>query len=133
MADENKSPFKGGFTIGEIEGKVKKFGVEIVLCASFLLTAIFTLIWGKAMIVWSILLCMVFAIVGALLPKSIHKLTSHASRFILKDKVTGIVMTVILILLSILLPAVIFALVGVKAGKSFLLDIDSHRSQEEKQ
>ena len=130
MSEEKKSPLKGGFTVGELEGKVRKFGVEIVLCASFVLAAIFALIWGSAMMVWSILLCMAFAVLGALMPKSIHKLTSHASHFILKDKITGIVIAVVLILFSIFLPPIVFALIGVKAGKSFLLDAEPHRSHE---
>jgi hypothetical protein len=130
MSDEKKSPSKGGFTVGELEGKVRKFGVEIVLCASFVLTAIFALIWGGAMMVWSILLCMIFSIIGALVPKSIHKLAHHTARFALKDKVTGIVIAVVLILLSIFLPPIVFAIVGAKAGKSFLLDIEPHRGPE---
>jgi hypothetical protein len=75
---------------------------------------------------------MLFGVIGVLIPKSIHKLVSHASRFALKDKVTAITITVALVLLSIFLPPIVFALVGVKAGKTFLLDIEPHRHHQEK-
>lgn len=119
--DQEKKP-RGGFTVGEIEGKVRKYGLEIALCVVFILTAIFALIWGGGMVLWSILLSMIFAIIGVLVPKSMHKITTHALRFIYRERITSIVIAVVAVLISIFLPPIIFAIVGLIAGKSFSLD-----------
>ena len=126
MAKDEDQKSKGGFTVGEIENKVRKFGLEIALCIVFILTAIFALVWGGAMLLWSILLCMIFAIIGVLVPNSMHKVTTHALKFTAKEKVTGIIMTVVACLLAIFLPPIIFAVVGLIAGKSFSFDAHDH-------
>lgn len=121
MADENE-PKKGGFTVGEIEGKMRKYGLEISLCVMFVLTAIFLNIWGGSMLFWAILLSMLCAIVGVLVPKAVHKAMSQALRFVYREKVTSIVVVVVGILLSIFLPIVTLGIVGLFAGKAFALD-----------
>lgn len=126
MAKDEEQKGKGGFTVGEIEGKVRKYGLEIALCVVFILTAIFALVWGGAMLLWSILLGMIFAIIGVLVPNSMHKVTTHALKFTSKEKVTGIIMAVIACLLAIFLPPIIFAVVGLVAGKSFSFDAHEH-------
>ena len=118
MADEQKP--RGGFTVSELEEKAKKYGLEICLCSMFILTAIFTLVWGGAMILWSILLSMMLAIVGVLFPKIVRKGLQLSMEFIYKEKVTCIVAATIGILLSIFLPLVIFALFGLIAGKAIV-------------
>ncbi len=122
MTKDQEPKNKGGFTVGELEGKVKKYGLEIALCVVFVLTAVFALVHGSSMLHWSILLCMIFAIVGILVPKSMDKITTHALRFIYKEKITSIVMGVIACLVAIFLPPIIFAIVGLVAGKAFSLD-----------
>ncbi len=120
MADEQK-PQRGGFTVSELEIKAKKYGLEICLCAMFLLTAIFTLAWGGAMLLWSILLSMLFGIVGVIFPKHVKKIMHSGMEFIYKEKVTSITFAVIGILVSIFLPVIIFALVGAVAGKTIAM------------
>lgn len=119
MADDPKS--RGGFTVSELEGKVKKYGLEICLCAIFILTAIFTLVWGGMILLWSILLSMIFGIVGVLAPKPMDKILHSALQFAYKEKVTGIVVAVAGLLVSILLPPIVFAIVGLVAGKSLAM------------
>lgn len=114
----------GGFTVGDIEGKMKKYGLEITLCTMFILTAVFTLIWGGAMAVWSILLCMIFAIIGVLIPRSTHKISTHSLKFVYREKVTSIIVAVAGILISIFIPAIIFAIIGLIAGKTFSKDAE---------
>ena len=119
MADNPKSKEpRGGFTVSELEDKFKKYGLEICLCAMFILSAIFALIWGGMMLSWSILLTMILGIVGILLPKQIQKVHKATFDFIYKEKVTAIAAAVIGILLSILIPPLVFAFTGLVAGKS---------------
>lgn len=118
MADEQKP--RGGFTVSEIENKFKEYGLEICLCIMFILTAIFTLVWGGAMLLWSILLSMILAIVGVLFPKPVKKILNGCMEFICKEKTTSIVSAVLGILVSIFLPVIIFALFGLVAGKAIV-------------
>ncbi|OGN62872.1 MAG: hypothetical protein A3F09_00020 [Chlamydiae bacterium RIFCSPHIGHO2_12_FULL_49_11] len=129
MEPEENKP-KSGFTVQELQGKAKKFGLEIALCVIFVLTAIFALVWSSAYMVWSILLGMIFAIVGALLPKSVHKFTTSALRFIYREKATSIVFAVLGLVLAVALPMLIFGMVGLIAGKSFLIDSEEHRPEK---
>lgn len=120
---ENENPKKdSGYTVKQIEGKVKKYGLEIALVVMFILSAIFPLVWGGAWVVWSIILCMIFAIIGVLVPRSTHKLTSHALQFIYKEKVTSIAIAIVGVLITIFLTPVFFAIIGLMAGKTFSLD-----------
>ncbi len=118
MADEEKP--RGGFTVSELEDKAKKYGLEICLCTMFILTAIFTLVWGGAMILWSILLCMILGIVGVLFPKPVKKILHYGMEFVYKEKVTCIIAATVGIVVSILLPVVIFALFGLISGKTIV-------------
>jgi hypothetical protein len=120
---DNEQKPRNGFTVSELENKVKKYGVEICLCTVFVLTAIFTLVWGGAMILWSILLCMILGIIGALFPKHVKKILYTGMELACKEKVSSIATAIVAILLSIFLPLVIFALVGLIAGKSIALHV----------
>lgn len=125
MAEDNK-PKKGGFTVGELGGKMRKYGLEISLCVILALSGIFAVIYGGSMLVWAALLSMICAIVGVLVPKSMHKAISQSLKFIYREKVTSIIILVVGILISIILPIIIFAIVGLFAGKSFALDATSN-------
>lgn len=126
MAKDDEQKPKSGFTVGEIEGKMRKYGLEIILTVVFILTAIFALIHGGGMLHWSILLCMIFAIIGLLVPKAMNKVTTHALKFVTKEKITGIITAIVAILIAIFLPAIIFAIVGIVAGKTFSFDAHEH-------
>ncbi len=123
MADEQKP--RNGFTVSELENKVKKYGIEICLCTVFVLTAIFTLVWGGAMILWSILLCMILGIIGALFSKQVKKFLHAGMDLACREKVSSISTAIIALLLSIFLPVIIFALVGLIAGKSIALHVSN--------
>ena len=118
MADNQKP--KGGFTVSELEDKMKKYGLEICLCAMFILAAIFALVWGGMILSWSILLTMILSIVGVLIPNPTHTALNSAFKFIYKEKVTSIVAATVGLLISILLPPLTFALVGVVAGAALV-------------
>lgn len=114
---------KRGFTVSELEGTAKRFASEIGLAVIFLVTAIFTLIWGGAMMVWSIILCMILGIVGAVISGSMMSWISKALDFIYKDRIMLIVTGVILLIIGIFIPVLIFALVGLVAGGSLSLSM----------
>ncbi len=118
MENNDSRKNKRGFTVSELEGTAKRFASEIGLAVIFLVTAVFTLIWGGAMMVWSIILCMVLGIVGALISGSMMSWISKALDFIYKDKIILIVVGVILIIVGIFIPVFIFGLVGLVAGGS---------------
>ena len=111
----------GGFRVGDIEGKLRKHGLKIVICASFVLSAFSVLLWGSQMLLWSILLCMGLAVVGQLLSKSLDKITTSAMKFVNKDKITLIVVAAALIVISIFLPVIIFSITGLMGGKGLTL------------
>lgn len=126
MSDEKP---RNGFTVSELEAKFKKHGLEVTLCAIFILSAIFTLIWGGAMVLWSILLSMILAIVGALFHVPIKKFLHVNAEKIYKEKTACIVVAVVGVLLSIIFPVIIFAIIGLVAGKS-LAHIGCHCSDQ---
>jgi uncharacterized membrane protein YjjP (DUF1212 family) len=107
-----------GFTVSELEAKMRKFGIEATLCGAFLLSAIFALLWSGKMLVWSILLTGIGGIVGTVLPKMIHKTLGSLMHFCTKERVTATIVAILMVLLSIFVPFVIFAIVGTVAGKS---------------
>jgi hypothetical protein len=114
---EEKKP-NGGFTVTELEQKAKKYGLEICLSAMFLLSAIFALTWGGAILIWSIFLCMIMAVVGVIIPKQIKVATHSFVEFIKKEKMITLVIAIVGIVFSIFLPFIIFAIVGAMGGKS---------------
>lgn len=123
MDNNDNQENKSGFTVSELEGTAKKYATEIGLAAIFIVTGIFTLIWGGAMMVWSILLCMILAIVGALVPDSMMVWMSKSLDFIYKEKVMLIVSGIVLIIIGLFIPVLIFALVGLIAGGSLSLSM----------
>lgn len=114
---------KGGYTIQELEDMWQKYVVEIGVGVVFVLTAIFSLIIGGWMVVWSILLSMIFGIVSVVFPDTSKKITGKSLGFINGlEKVTLIVTFVLAAIVAIFLPCVIFAMVGFVAGHSIHYD-----------
>lgn len=143
--EENKgNDKKKGFTVSELEGTAKKYASEIGLGVIFAVTAIFTLIWGGAMMVWSIILAMILAIVGSLVPGSMMDGISKALDFIYKEKVMLIVTGVVLLIVAIFIPVLIFSVMGLIGGGALSLTMkkksckschhsDHHHSSEPKE
>ena len=121
MEDKKNDSNKGGLTVGELENHAKRYAIEISFTVIFILTAIFSFIWGGHMITWSILLSMLFAIVGSIWASFVHKMAAKSIKFFTKEKVTAISTGIVAALLSIFLPALIFAIVGLIAGNSLAL------------
>jgi len=114
--ENNDTKGKKGFTVSELEGKAKKYASEIGLAVIFFLTAIFTLVWGPSMKFWAILLAMIFAIMGAVIPNSMMDFLSKALDFVYRERIMLIVTGVVLMIIGIFIPAIIFAFVGLIAG-----------------
>ncbi len=114
---------RGGYTIQELEDMWRKYIVEISVGVMFALTAIFTLAWGGAMILWSILLCMIAGIIGIVFPDQTKKVTCNLFALIgSQDKVPMIAAITVGGVFSIFLPCVIFAAIGLVAGQSIHYD-----------
>ena len=116
MGTNEDTKGKKGFTVSELEGKAKQYASEIGLAVIFLLTAIFTLVWGPSMKFWAILLSMIFAIIGAVIPNSMMDFLSKALDFVYREKVMLIATGIVLMIIGIFIPAIIFAFVGLIAG-----------------
>lgn len=123
MDEENKEKKVKGFTVSQIEGQAKKYASEIGLSVIFVVTCIFTLIWGGAMMVWSVLLCMIFAVIGTLIPDYMNIAVNKSLDFIYKEKIILIVIAVVLLIVAIFVPVINFGLVGLLAGGSFSLSM----------
>jgi H+/Cl- antiporter ClcA len=121
---------KKGFTVSELEGKAKQYASEIGLAVIFFLTPIFTLVWGSSMKFWAILLCMIFAILGAVIPHSMMDLFSKALDFVYREKVMLIATGIVLMIIGIFIPAIIFALVGLIAGGALSQSMKNRASKE---
>lgn len=113
---------KNGFTVGELQNKMQKYGFEISMCSIFIITALFTVIWGGMWVIWSIILCMAGGVVGVLFPMQVRDISAKVLDFIYKERFTCIVVAILGIVIGIFLPSIIFALVGLAAGKSFAIN-----------
>ena len=118
---EDPNP-KSGFTVSDLQGTVKKFGLEIAICAIFILSGIFVLVWGGGMLVWSIIVLSILGVIGALLSGPMHKFLHKSLDFCQKDKITGIIIAVVAIVLSVVFPPIIYAIIGLYAGQAMMCD-----------
>ena len=124
MAEENK---KDGMTVHEIESVAKKYRFELVFCLSFLLAGIFAYIFN--VMGWSILLATIGGIIGICLPKHIDSWMGTCLGFVFKqEKVTQIVIGVVLLIISIFLSPIIFLLMGVMGGVEIYQSVGRHDS-----
>ncbi|MCH9617554.1 MAG: hypothetical protein SP4CHLAM5_06790 [Chlamydiia bacterium] len=121
--ENNQNEKKTGFTVSELEGTAKKYASEIGLGVIFAMTAIFTLIWGGAMMVWSIILAMILAIIGAVVPGSMMSAISKSLDYVYRERVMLIITGVVLLVVAIFIPVLIFALVGLISGGSLSLSM----------
>lgn len=122
---------KEGFTVKELQQKGKRYAVEIALVIIFALSAIFSLVWGAGMMVWSIILTMALGIVGALLPNYMDRFIKASMRFLFgKQPVVGVVIAVVFIILAIFVPVIPFAILGLVGGKSFVEDCYKNTSKD---
>ncbi|MDN3504461.1 MAG: hypothetical protein P0S95_02660 [Rhabdochlamydiaceae bacterium] len=126
MAKETED--KQGFTVQEIENMAKKYRFEAFFCVSFVLAAIFS--WLFTMWGWSIFLCALGGIVGMLIPLQIDKGMGWVLSFTCKqEKITQIIIGVVLLVISIVLCPVIFIILGLMGGKSLHKDSLHHKGQ----
>ncbi|MCF7806802.1 MAG: hypothetical protein K9M07_01065 [Simkaniaceae bacterium] len=117
---------KQGFTVQEIENVAKKYKFEAFFCLSFLLAALFSYIWKIEG--WSIFICALGGVIGMLVPQYTEKFMGFILGFTCKqEKVTQIVIGVILLVLSVLIAPVVFLFLGLMGGKSIHKDTAHHK------
>ena len=124
----NNKEGKQGFTVQEIENMAKKYRFEVFFSVAFVLAAIFAHVFS--MQGWSIFLGAAGGIIGVLLPNQIEKWIGYLLGFTTKqEKVTQIVIGVVLLVLAIIVPPVIFILLGLMGGKSLHKDAMKHQGE----
>ena len=113
--DPNK--LKEGVSVKEIEAFAKKHRFEVFFCLAFIFACFFSFVFfGPG---WSIFLAGIGGILGVIMPARIELLTKKISQFIFKqEKTTQIVLGVVGLVVSIILPPIIFLLLGLHGGKS---------------
>lgn len=112
--DENKN--KEGISIKEIENFTKNHRFEVFFCVTFVLACFFSFImWGTGL---AILATTVGAVVSVLLPEKVGSLSKRVWQFGLKqESTTQIVLAVVTFILAIVLPPLIFLMIGLHSGK----------------
>jgi membrane associated rhomboid family serine protease len=126
MAQDTGS--KHGMTVQEIESMVKKYKFEVFFCLSFLLAALFS--YFLSMMGWCILLSAVGAVAGMLLPGHAEKIIGFLLQTTCKqERVTQIIIGVVLLLISMILSPLIYLFLGFVAGKSLYKDTLHHKGQ----
>ncbi len=113
--DPNK--LKEGVSVKEIEAFARKHRFEVFFCLAFIFACFFSFVFfGPG---WSIFLAGIGGILGVIMPARIELLTKKISQFIFKqEKTTQIVLGVVGLVVSIILPPIIFLLLGLHGGKS---------------
>ncbi|HEY5236403.1 MAG TPA: hypothetical protein VIJ14_09515 [Rhabdochlamydiaceae bacterium] len=113
--DPNK--LKEGVSVKEIEAFAKKHRFEVFFCLAFIFACFFSFVFfGPG---WSIFLAGIGGVLGVIMPARIELLTKKISHFIFKqEKTTQIVLGVVGLVISIILPPVIFLFLGLHGGKS---------------
>jgi hypothetical protein len=108
---------KEGVSVKEIEAFAKKHRFEVFFCLAFIFACFFSFVFfGPG---WSIFLAGIGGILGVIMPARIELLTKKISHFIFKqEKTTQIVLGVVGLVISIILPPIIFLLLGLHGGKS---------------
>jgi hypothetical protein len=118
---QNKPNNKSGFTVQELEHIAKKYRFEVFFCAAFVLSALFSKIFNVAG--FSILLTAIGGVVGMVFPSKTQAIIGQMLEFTCKqERVTQIVIGVVLIILSIVIAPVIFLLIGAICGKAIHQD-----------
>lgn len=119
---------KGGFTVQEIEQMAKKYRFEVFFCGAFILATIFSKIFE--LMGYSLLLTAMGAVVGMILPSYTEKLLHSILAYVCKqEKVTQIVIGVILLVISVVLSPVIFLMIGFVSGKSLHRETVMHKGK----
>lgn len=109
---------KEGVSVKEIEEFAKKHRFEVFFCLMFLLACIFGT-FGMFRPGLSILLGMVGAVLGVIMPMKMEQMLRSAFHFVFKqEKVMLIVLGIVALLISIILPFIIFLVVGVAGGRA---------------
>ncbi len=108
---------KEGVSVKEIEAFAKKHRFEVFFCLAFIFACFFSFVFfGPG---WSVFLAGIGGILGVIMPARIELLTKKISHFIFKqEKTTQIVLGVVGLVISIILPPIIFLLLGLHGGKS---------------
>ncbi len=106
-----------GLSVKEIEQFAKKHRFEVFFCLLFILASFFSFLFFGAG--WAILLTMVGAVAGILVGAQVENIFHKVLTFIFKqERTTQLVLAGVSLLVAILLPPVIFLILGAIGGKA---------------
>ncbi len=111
--DEKKG--KQGLSVREIEGFAKKYSFEVIFVIVFIFACFFSFVFfGPG---WGVTAASIGGIIGVFLPKKIEGLAKKSFAFLYKqEKITQLILAIVLIILSIFLPPLIFLVIGLHSG-----------------
>jgi hypothetical protein len=119
---------KEGVSVKEIEEFAKKHRYEVFFCFMFLLAFIFG-IWGSFALGWNIFAVMAGAVVGVLMPTRVEMMLKKAFHFVFKqEKTLLIVLGVVALVLAVVIPLIVFLLIGANGGKAMHQMVSSSMS-----
>jgi membrane associated rhomboid family serine protease len=114
--DDNKS--KEGVSVKEIEKFAKKHRFEVFFSLTFILACFFSFImWGTGI---AIALAALGAVLGVIFPVAVEFVNKKVFHFIFKQEdITQIILAVVALILAIVVPPLIFFLLGAHGGKDY--------------
>lgn len=120
--DGNKT--KEGMSVKEIESFAKKHRFEVFFCLAFILACFFSFVmFGPG---WAIIAAAVGGLIGVLLAGKVMHMCRSVLSFVFKQEAaTQIVIGVVLLVLAIVIPPLIFLILGLHGGKDLV-----HMSRE---
>jgi hypothetical protein len=117
VMDGDKS--KEGMSVKEIESFAKKHRYELFFCLAFLLSCFFSFVmFGPG---WALIAAAVGAIIGTLLSGKVMYMCKSVLHFIFKqESTTQLILGIVFLILSIVIPPLIFLIMGLHAGKDMI-------------
>jgi len=125
----NEKKMKEGVSIKEIESFTKKHRFEVFFCLAFILACFFSFVmWGTG---WAMTATIIGAIVGILLHEKIDTLCKKALQFVFKQEtMTQLVLAIVMLILAIVIPPIIFLLIGLHGGKDIYQMTNDHSQRK---
>jgi membrane associated rhomboid family serine protease len=107
---------KEGVSVKEIETFARRHRFEVFFSLLFVVSCLFSfLMWGTA---WAVVAGAVGAILGVLLSGKVLHFSKVILQFIFKqEKTTQIVLGIVALILAIVIPPLIFLILGLHGGK----------------
>jgi hypothetical protein len=106
----------------------KKYRFEVFFCGAFILATVFSKIFD--LMGYCILLTAIGAVLGMVLPSFAEKILHSILSYVCKqERVTQIIIGVILLAIAVILSPLIFLMIGLFSGKAMHRDTVMHKGK----